>query len=764
MRKILTILLTFLGLLTISSCKSCKKEALATPTNLTISEEGLITWDNVANASEYVIYINDDSYNVSKNEYQVSDLTKDFTYYVYAKGTNYLDSKPTDKKVYKAKVKPPVVLDPITIGISGPSEVKSEKSIKLTATVEGTDNKEVTWSIKDGLEYASITQDGTLTAEAVNGDTIIEVIATSKYDSTKSASKIITIVAKPVLTQAMLDALNQDKISFEGYINISLYTIGLFEKLQSTYVTDVKTAMDGTNWFAQYENGDTRTIMSLYYKNNNNKACQVGVSFMNEEEYFPMLDDLGNEVSFIDSGLYNGLKNLTVNDFTFNLETWRYEYTGNDETLPSKVLAAANPYDFVPTGFALIIEENEIMGIYSKSEPDYSLVDGYKGIQELIVTINLGEFVNVPTISKYDHEDIHDELQLAIDNMNALTSYTLDFKEITASYMSSGIVESGFTEYITDTDCYFAPYNVKYDSQLNEIHTYLENASYGYKKINDNLYNTYYQDTDGAYYATRAYKSDFSLAKPTFAFAAEIFRTYYENPEDGTITYYVDDVMSPVASTFYYGVGNDINLYGIFATRGYISTSESFTPYVVVKDGYIIEACFYFYIGSIYGVVELKYDDFNTTTLPDNVEVEFETREVPSSWNELTIEVTSGSDPTTEDEYTANALDYLKRYFENDNIDNELPFFGNALGDTYGFGLTTIYIPKGQDKVKNAIVFYYDVPLDINYTIDSSLKEVESYLLSLGFIRDSNGNFKKGNINIAPTDYSLDLLIYVWKD
>lgn len=93
-----------------------------------------------------------------------------------------------------------------------------------------------------------------------------------------------------------------------------------------------------------------------------------------------------------------------------------------------------------------------------------------------------------------------------------------------------------------------------------------------------------------------------------------------------------------------------------------------------------------------------------------------------------------------------------------------MPFFGNALGDTYGFGLTTIYIPKGQDKVKNAIVFYYDVPLDINYTIDSSLKEVENYLLSLGFVRDSNGNFKKGNINIAPTDYSLDLLIYVWKD
>ena len=50
--------------------------------------------------------------------------------------------------------------------------------------------------------------------------------------------------------------------------------------------------------------------------------------------------------------------------------------------------------------------------------------------------------------------------------------------------------------------------------------------------------------------------------------------------------------MSYVATTFYYGVGNDINLYGIFATTGYTSETSSFTPYVVVDN----ETKYIFYI------------------------------------------------------------------------------------------------------------------------------------------------------------------------
>ena len=270
MKKILVILLAFLGLMSIASCKSCnEKDTLETPKNLTISQTGLITWDKVNNATGYVVYINENPYSVSTNQYQVNDLTKDFTYRVYAVGKNYLDSAYTETQTYKAVVKPPIQNEDITIGISGPSEVKVGQSIKLVATVDGTTNKEVIWSIKNNLNYATIQSDGTLVAEELTGDQIIEVVATSQADLGIFATKVITIVARPVLTQEMLNKLNENRISFEGYLNISLYTLGLFEKLDSTNVINVKTSMDGTNWYAQYENGNTGTIMDLYYKNHN---------------------------------------------------------------------------------------------------------------------------------------------------------------------------------------------------------------------------------------------------------------------------------------------------------------------------------------------------------------------------------------------------------------------------------------------------------------------------------------------------------------
>ena len=216
--------------------------------------------------------------------------------------------------------------------------------------------------------------------------------------------------------------------------------------------------------------------------------------------------------------------------------------------------------------------------------------------------------------------------------------------------------------------------------------------------------------------------------------------------------------MSYVATTFYYGVGNDIQLYGIFATRGYTSNTESFTPYVVVKDGYIVEACFYYNIGYMYGVIELKYSNFNNTTIDENINFDFETRNVPTSWSELTIQVLSD---TTED-VEVNAVDYLKELFNDENIAEKIPFFGEVLGDTYGLGLTTKYFPNGSQIAKDAVMFYYDVPLDIDYTIESSLDLVENYLISLGFIRVPEGYYVKDNIHINPTDTNLDFMIYVW--
>lgn len=781
MKKIISIFLVLLAMFTLISCDD--EKVLNTPSNVTLSESGLITWDSVENATSYIILLNGESITVETPFYLVSNLKADFTYSIIACADGYTSSNPSDLLVYQAPKpelpKPPV--SNIIVGISGASEVKNGKQITLKANVIGhKETDEVTWHIVKGADYATIDEKGVLTAKDIDdekGNVNIEIIAKSKEDNQCYGTKTITILARPKLTQAMIDVLaNENYLSFEGYLNITLYPFAS-NKVYSTYSTVVKTALDGEYWYAEYENGESMTKLGVYYKKHNGYACQVGVNFMNEEQYDYALDDYGNPLSWNEYGLYNNFKGLTVSDFEFNEDTWRWEYCGTDENLDTRMITSANPYEFKADGFSLIIEDGEIMGLYAKSQDDYSIVEQYKAIQELFVAVNYGENnVDVKKVPKYYYdEEIHGNLKVALDKIHNATSYTLTYKDIQASSMMNGILETGFTEYITDTDCYFVPFDISYDKYGEEVLNYKENQTYGFKKINDELYNAYYEMTNErgeslGYSASRAYENSFNNCKPSFAFAPEIFNTYYINEEEKTTTYYVDDIMNPVASTFYYGVGNDINLYGIYATRGYISNTESFTPYCVVDNETqeLVSTGFYYYLGYLYGVVEVTYSNYNNTTLPEDVEIEFETRYVPTSWSELVI-TKSDLSSSTGDDYEVNAEEFLYEFFgvekgteEAEQLMKDLPFFGEALGDTYGFGLTSFHIDS-QNRNNPAITFYYDVPLDVDYSIESSLEKVYEYLEQEGFTRNSAGEFNKGNIWIAPVDQNLDFIIYVWK-
>ncbi len=747
---------------------STSRETLAAPQNVRISESGLITWDAVEHATSYTVTIGSTVKTVTETSYQVTNLDVDFRYSVVANAENYQSSASSAEGVYIAKRTPPDDEAKYQVAISKSSaSLRSGHSIQLTATVTGCDDQTVLWSIEEGEEYATIDPiSGLLTAKSeMTGAPVVKVVATSLQDEKSKGSIVLTVETKPELTQAMLDELASfTSIGFDGYVGISLYNFGVYDDLVKTTSITLKTAMNGTNWYAKYTNGTTGVEGDLFYRNCDGIANQVGVSFLNDEEYFPMLADDGTPVSWKDSGLYNNFVGLKVSDFRFNEETWQYEYVGSDETLAKRMVASANPYDFVPTNFALIINEGEIMGIYSKSEPDYTVVSGYKAIMELITYVNHGETVEVPTIGKYPHDDIHDPLNEAIANMRALTSYTLDFTQIVATRYTQGYATSGFVETVTPDNCFFNPFTSSYDVSGNEVRSF-SGAPYAYHLVENGFYNTLnWNAATEQYDATRAYRADFAEAKPSFAFAGEIFNKYTRN-DDGSITYYVDTVMCPVASTFYHGVGNDIQLYGMFATEGRISADTTFTPYVRVQDGYITEACFYFYIGEIYGVVEIKYSDFNSAELPVSVEEQLgatPARQLPTAWEQLTIQVT-GDFSSTGKEEEQNALTYLTTLFGSEELARKVPFLGNVLGDTYGFGMSTTHLIAGESSPHSAVVFYYDVPLDADYTIDSSLMKITVYLTSLGFEADANGVYHKDGIAVQPVDSDLDLTVYVWK-
>ncbi len=742
---------------------------LSAPSGINVSGNGVISWNAVENAARYEVVIDGQKYSTFNTSFE-GPAGRDFSYSVTAIAKSGYENSPAASGTHKAD------LSGVVVTLSSPSEVKSGGSVQLTASVTGAVNHDVTWSVTKGSEYVSVSNSGLVTAKEVTGGfKQVEIKATSVANPEKSATRQITVLSKTELTQEMLNALSDsDYVSYVGTIDINLYTFGLFTKYYGTHQLDVTASMDGTYWHAGYTNADTGLKGNLYYKNCEGIANEVKVSYMNDEDYVPLLTENEEQASWTEAGLYNNFKGLNVEDFSFNEDTWKWEYNGSDKTLAGRMVASANPYDFKASDtFSLMIDEGEVIGFYAKSEEDYALVQGYMAVQELYAYIDgYGEEnVEVPKINKFEHISKddgpdHDDLQTAIDNMRALTNYKIEYSELVGTIYTTGYTEDGFIETVTQDNCYFEPFTV--DSQGNNVMT--ENAEYGYHKVSDNLYNTIFRNSDGnGYYASRAYEGSIDEVKPSFEFAAELFPYITEN-DDGSVTYMVNENMTQVASRLYCGVGNDIALYGLCATLGYLNTDSgrlAFTPYVIVKDGYITEACFYFNISYyMYGYVFLKYSDFNTATIENEAQFAPATpRQVPTDWSQIELQVSTSSSSTEEDE-TVNALDYWKQLFEDENIGNEIPFFGSALGDTFGFGLSTKSLHGGSVALET-MQLYYDVPLESDYTITTAINSVKDLLKENGYTENGRGVFTKaysgGNICVEIVDSGLDLFIHVWR-
>ena len=438
---------------------------LSAPQNVEMSDAGVITWSAVQNATSYVVVLNGSEFETTDTSYQVAQglLVNDIRYSVYAKAEGYNSSAKSEEGFFKGKgITPPI--KEVRVTISKTAEIKSGKSVTYEAYIDGTKAKdgEVKWSIAEGKEYATIDANGKVTASEVTVDKMIKIVATSTENSECFAEKEVWIVARTDLNADMLAALNHAKIGFEGYDKIDIYKTDMFGSYYRTVTLPIRTAMDGNNWYAEYEDSSSGIKTGLYFKNVNGKANQVSVSFMNVEQPIPMLDDNDEPITWEDAGLYNSLTNLSVDDFEFDEETWRWMYKG-DATLSKRLIASATPYDFEINKWGLIIDEGEIVAIYAQSKDDYQIVEGYKSVQELYVAINTSDSVVVPTVNTFTHDEQYDELyarlQTAIDNMRALDSYTLDFYEMTSSQYGSSY--KGFVETVTNDLCYFYPYTVK---------------------------------------------------------------------------------------------------------------------------------------------------------------------------------------------------------------------------------------------------------------------------------------------------------------
>ena len=93
MKKIIN--LTVLCLVILIVFTGCGNKKLDTPTNVVLSDTGLLSWDAVENAESYTVTINDETYTTKTNYYQVESLSIDFTYSVTANAKGYESSLPS---------------------------------------------------------------------------------------------------------------------------------------------------------------------------------------------------------------------------------------------------------------------------------------------------------------------------------------------------------------------------------------------------------------------------------------------------------------------------------------------------------------------------------------------------------------------------------------------------------------------------------------------------------------------------------------------
>ena len=92
MKKLLAFFVAIFALFLLVGCGEEKQKQLSTPTNVAVSESGLVTWDVVTNATSYAVKVNEESFMVETNQYQVKDLSKDFTVTVKALADGFISS------------------------------------------------------------------------------------------------------------------------------------------------------------------------------------------------------------------------------------------------------------------------------------------------------------------------------------------------------------------------------------------------------------------------------------------------------------------------------------------------------------------------------------------------------------------------------------------------------------------------------------------------------------------------------------------------
>ncbi len=371
--------------------------------------------------------------------------------------------------------------DPIVVTINDAvGTIATGETIALTATVTGTDNKAVTWSVSDPATLA-VTEDGVVSVFAApqEHDKNVIVTATSKADPKASASKSIRVkaIATPGkvgdLTSEMITAIGNDSITVAGTVT-DKYIDNHDTSNNRTNVYESKVTMEKDKWSGSWrtKGSDEPYITNVYkrgpqsikYAQYNYNEQIVGYTTGSEmiEEYINkdnevaskrVTDAMSVPSAWETQHLWNHLGNLNVNKFTYEVDNLT-EYTfelGDSSTVEENYLMAYLVVSLTPMlsgtdsfrSITLTIADGKIASLKGQSNVNYigatynesGTLEDWDAMSYTVVDLAFSDVgsTTVVGVTPYTAPENADKLTAALSKLHNATSYAYEIKDVTTS-------------------------------------------------------------------------------------------------------------------------------------------------------------------------------------------------------------------------------------------------------------------------------------------------------------------------------------------
>lgn len=677
-----------------------------------------------------------------------------------------------DNSVFDEKeiiVKAPSSLGSITIGASKDTISEGEE-ILLTAIVTGVEDTTYTWSVSHE-DLVKIENNVLKLIGTVKVDTNITITCKANGDESLFKSKTITVKAPIIpgqvgeLTSDLISEVANSSITLSGVVTDKFTDFNNTFNSTTTKMDSLVMMSEG-RWFGQWNfQHDVENIIANNYRKGEQDGIKNanGVSGHALEELFinknnevaaKMIKDyMSIPAVWEEQHLWNHLGNLSIDKFSYNAETLRYEYNINVNNIDDLYLMTYLSFCLTPMledtlhYFAFVIEDGKITKIYARTEILYygsETADGATAMSYTEVELNVqnvGTTV-VPNPEAFEAPEHVELLQLAIQKMQAATNYTYRATDTTTSAPSgdSGDYEisvnatSGATAKLAPRTTLLGGVssnkvanNTSATGTVGEFGQVTENAIliantgkysygmddklyhteyYGFKQNDDNTYDEFeYQtrkdpvsgETSGSLTGTRKISGTISELLPKFEFSANLFE-FVGTKGTGSNTTYIF-VLREGAITRDIAMEVSMHSYAEDAA----SSTDALVTIVVDANGNLVSTKYpYNLTGVYYGVIETKYSNVGTTELEEDTFDDYVPRVWRTSWDQYICKYYS-PEHTSFTSREENAAVVLNAVFKEHAVDLPSPQIFLEIFDDMVFGPFFNYRENGTDAEGNTI-------------------------------------------------------------